>query len=136
MKRLLFLPGVITAGLVMAHGPEGGPSLEWRPPVGSFDATDADPDGNVQLDLEVDGRTLKLFVRDHYGEPLTLDIAEARAFVSSDGQTTSFMLRPAGMNMLSGQGDFEPKPGMRVDISLRLPGRRPISRDFHPLRNR
>ncbi len=80
----------------------------------------------------MEGQTIKLFVSDSDGNPVDIDIAEAKAFISSAGKTSWFALQPAGMNMLSGEGDFIHDPGMRVDITLRLPGRKPINQDFRP----
>ncbi|MFQ5644627.1 MAG: hypothetical protein ACE5FQ_13160 [Thiogranum sp.] len=132
MKRLITLLGVTFSATALAHGPEKTPALDWRAPVSAFDPSAPAQNETVRLDLKVEGDTLKLFVTDSYGNPVDVDIAEARALVSSAGKTTWFSLRPAGMNMLSGSGEFEHDPAMRVDITLRLPGRRPLNRDFRP----
>lgn len=132
MKHLLALLSVTFSATVPAHGPEKKPALEWQPPVSAFDPSGPAQADTIKLELKVRGDTLKLFVTDSYGDPVDVDIAEARALVSSAGKTTWFSLQPAGMNMLSGRGEFEQDPAMRVDITLRLPGRKPLNRDFRP----
>ena len=136
MFRVLALALLVFAGTATAHGPEKKPDLGWRSPVSSFDpaTSSKNEDDAIKMDLAVDGQTIKLFVSDADGNPVNIDIAEAKAFISSAGKTSWFALRPAGMNVLSGEGDFVPDPGMRVDITLRLPGRRPINQDFRPFK--
>jgi len=135
-RALVALALLVVAGAATAHGPEKKPDLGWRNPASSFDpATSSESKDNaIQMDLAVDGQTLKLFVSDADGNPVNIDIAEAKAFISSAGKTSWFALRPAGMNVLSGEGEFVRDPDMRVDITLRLPGRRPINQDFRPLK--
>ena len=133
MKRLLVILVVTFPVTALAHGPEKKPALGWQPPVSTFDSSTPAQGDTIKLDLKVEGDTLKLFVTDSYGNPVDIDIAEAKALVSSAGNTTWFSLQPAGMNMLSGRGEFQHDPAMRVDITLRLPGREPLNRDFRPL---
>ena len=133
MKPLLTLLGVTFSATALAHGPEKPPALGWQPPVSAFDPSEPAREDTIKLDLKVEGDTLKLFVTDSYGNPVDIDIAEAKALVSSAGKTTWFSLQPSGMNMLSGRGKFEHDPAMRVDITLRLPGRKPLNKDFRPL---
>ncbi|GMQ89443.1 MAG: hypothetical protein BMS9Abin09_0929 [Gammaproteobacteria bacterium] len=134
MFRVIALALLVFTGTATAHGPENEPDLGWRGPASSFDsaASSRNEDDAIKMDLAVDGQTIKLFVSDADGNPVNIDIAEAKAFISSAGKTSWFSLRPAGMNVLSGEGDFVRDPGMRVDITLRLPGRRPINQDFRP----
>ncbi|HED19148.1 MAG TPA: hypothetical protein ENI74_06565 [Gammaproteobacteria bacterium] len=134
MLRSIVLTLLFFAGTAAAHGPENKPDLGWRGPVSSFDpaASPDDKKDTIHMDLAVDGQTIKLFVSDADGNPVNIDIAEAKAFISSAGKTSWCALQPAGMNMLTGKGDFIHDPGMRVDITLRLPGRRPINKNFRP----
>jgi len=136
MFRVITLALLFLAGTAMAHGPENKPDLGRRAPTSSFDstATSGAEDNAIKMDLAVEGQTIKLFVSDADGNPVDIDIAEAKAFISSAGKTSWFSLQPAGMNMLSGEGDFIHDPGMRVDITLRLPGRKPINQDFRPFK--
>ncbi len=134
MFRVIALALLFLSGTAAAHGPENKPDLGWRGPTSSFDpgATSGAEDNAIKMDLAVEGQTIKLFISDADGNPVDIDIAEAKAFISSAGKTSWFSLQPAGMNMLSGEGDFIHDPGMRVDITLRLPGRKPINQDFRP----
>ena len=134
MFRVIALALLFLSGSAMAHGPEKKPDLGWRSPVSSFDPATTASNDAIKMDLAVDGQTIKLFVTDADGNPVDIDIAEAKAFISSAGKTSWFSLRPAGMNVLSGEGDFIHDPDMRVDITLRLPGRRPINKDFRPFK--
>ncbi|GEM_PF-5696499 len=136
MSRAITPLLVFLCGTAAAHGPENRPDLDWRGPVSSFDpstATTAHAD-TVKLDLDIDGQTIKLFVSDGEGNPVDVGIAEAKAFITSAGKTSWCTLQPAGMNMLSGEGAFTREPATRIDISLRLPGRKPINQDFRPFR--
>ncbi len=134
MFRVFALILLLLTGTALAHGPEKGPDLRWRSPVLSFDPGAPPKSNAVKLDLAVDGQTIKLFVTDVYGNPVDIDIAEAKVFISSAGKTSWFSMRPASMNMLSGEGDFVRDADMRVDVTLRLPGQKPITKVFWPLR--
>jgi len=133
MFKLLVFAATFYAAMALAHGPAKKPDYGWRAPVSSFNGSGVSAKNDIKMDLAVNGQMIKLFVTDGEGNPVSIDIAEAKAFVSSAGKTSWFSLRPAGMNMLSGEGNFVPAPGMRVDITLRLPGRKPINKEFKPL---
>ena len=48
------------------------------------------------------------------------------------GRQTTVALAPAGTDMLRGQGDFAAAPGMRVVVTLTMPGQRPAQGRFTP----
>ncbi len=133
MLKLFVIAIVLYGSMAQAHEPEKKPDYGWRAPVSSFDTANSSPEDVIKMDLSVNGQTIKLFITDGEGNPVSIEIAEAKAFISSAGKTSWCELRPAGMNMLSGEGVFVPDPGMRVDITLRLPGRKPINKEFKPL---
>lgn len=133
MLRLLVFSAMLSITAAQAHGPEKKPDYGWRAPVSSSGSAKPAANAAIKMDLIVEGQIIKLFITDSEGEPVAIDIAEAKAYISSAGKTSWLSLRPAGMNILSGEGDFVADSEMRVDITLRLPGRRPINKDFRPL---
>ena len=84
--------------------------------------------------MVVTEQTIRLTIKGSDGEPMDLELAEANAFVSSGDDASIVHLSPVGGNVLAGEGNFIARPDMRVDVTLRLPGRRPINKDFYPLR--
>jgi len=127
-------------GAVFAHGPGGGMQSDEN--FGSRAKPRADDpfsnpvvkDTLPQISMSVVEQTIHLNITDSNGKPMDLDLAEANAFVSSGGTTSIVHLMPVGGNVLSGKGNFVASPDMRVDVTLRLPGRRPINKGFYPLR--
>jgi len=105
MFRVIALALLFLSGAAMAHEPDNKPDLGWRGPGSSFDPATTASDDAIKMNLAVDGQTIKLFVTDSDGNPVDIDIAEAKAFISSAGKTSWFSLRPVGMNVLSGEGE-------------------------------
>jgi len=134
MLRVSLLLLLFYAGTAAAHGPDNRPAPGQRAPVATYGSVQAARDDAVEMELAVDGQTIKLFVTNSDGNPVNLDIAEAKAFITSAGRNSWCVLQPAGMNMLSGEAEFVRDPAMRVDISLRLPGRKPINQNFKPFK--
>ena len=83
--------------------------------------------------MSIESQEIRLYITNKFGEPVNTDMAEAKAFISSGGKTSWLMLAPAGGNTISGRGDFIRSAEMRVDIILRLPGEKPINKEFYPL---
>ena len=129
-------------GMAIAHGPGGsGQSYEADAPVIKFGGEDPFSSlpvtqSDSRMIMSVEGQRISLQITSQYGDPVVTDLAEAKAFVTSGGKTSWLRLTPAGGNTLSGEGDFIHTPGMRVDITLRLPGKKPVNQEFYPLQRR
>jgi hypothetical protein len=135
---LLLLSGM--PGILLAHGPGGG-GQSYEADAPQLKLGIKDPFSNLQvssskpgISMSVDGQNISLLITDEYGESVNTDLAEAKVFITSGGKTSWLRLIPAGGNRLSGEGDFIHSPGMRADVTLRLPGEKPINQDFYPLK--
>jgi hypothetical protein len=97
------------------------------------------PNGGQQIDmagghaeLVAEGNELRLFLTDTADRPRPVDGASGQAVVLAGGRQTTVALAPAGPAMLRGQGDFTAASGMRVVVTLTLPGQRPAQGRFTP----
>lgn len=97
------------------------------------------PNGGQRIDLAgghaelvAEGNELRLYLSDNAYRPRSADGAAGQAVVLASGRQTTVALAPAGADMLRGQGDFLAAPGMRVVVTLTLPGQRPSQGRFTP----
>ena len=143
MKFIIYtasLLALISAGIALAHGPGGGTSgTEAKAPAYKFNiapphhepaAWQAPPD----MELSVDGNTIRLILNAPDGTPIDTEFADAKTFVIAGDRISTIHLWPSGDNSLSGKGDFVSEPGMRVEVNLHLPDRETIRKDFYPLK--
>ncbi|MBR0672461.1 hypothetical protein [Neoroseomonas soli] len=84
-------------------------------------------------ELVAEGGELRLYLSDNAYRARSAEGASAQAVVLAAGKQTTVALAPAGAEMLRGQGDFTAAPGMRVVVSLTLPGQRPAQARFTPM---
>jgi hypothetical protein len=97
------------------------------------------PNGGQRIDLAgghaelvADGNELRLYLSDNAYRPRSAEGASGQAVVLAGGRQTTVALAPAGTDMLRGQGDFAAAPGMRVVVTLTMPGQRPAQGRFTP----
>ena len=116
VRSLFFLLSLfITLGNAYAHGPEQGPN-----------------GGQVQdlaghhVELVMQGDEIVLYLFGAQNEPVAAEGVVATATVLARGaQPETVSLQPAGSNVLRGRGKLVEQPGLKVVVSLTLPGRRP-----------
>jgi len=65
--------------------------------------------------------------------PLPAEGVKATATVLSDGKPETIPLQVTGSNVMQGMGTFSAQPGMKVVLSITLPGGRPVQGRFTPL---
>jgi hypothetical protein len=127
-------------GVALAHGPGGG-GQSYEADAPRIKLGSEDPFSNLPVSqsrsgikMSVEGQSISLHITDEYGEPVNTDLAEAKVFITSGGKTSWLRLIPAGGNTLSGEGEFISSPEMRADVTLRLPGKKPVNQEFYPLK--
>jgi hypothetical protein len=97
------------------------------------------PNGGQRIDLAgghaelvADGNELRLYLSDNSYRPRSAEGASGQAVVLAGGRQTTVTLTPAGADMLRGQGEFTAAAGMRVVVTLTMPGQRPAQGRFTP----
>lgn len=97
------------------------------------------PNGGQRIDLAgghaelvAEGNELRLYLSDNAYRPRSAEGASGQAVVLAGGRQTTVALAPAGTDMLRGQGDFTAASGMRVVVTLTMPGQRPAQGRFTP----
>ncbi|MBR0682905.1 hypothetical protein GXW74_20605 [Roseomonas eburnea] len=97
------------------------------------------PNGGQLIDLAgghgelvAEGNELRLFLSDNADRPRSVEGATGQAVVLAGGRQATVTLAPAGANVMRGQGDFTAATGMRVVVTVTLPGQRPAQGRFTP----
>jgi hypothetical protein len=103
-------------------------------------STTRGPNGGQRIDLAgghaelvADGSELRLYLTDNAYRPRSAEGATGQAIVLVAGRQSTVVLSPAGPDMLRGRGDFSAAQGMRVVVTLTMPGQRPSQGRFTPL---
>jgi hypothetical protein len=113
--------GVLVA-TAHAHGPARGPNGgEMQDLAG----------GHVELVVRDDEIVVYLF--DAENNPMAAQGVLATATVLAQGKPAIVTLQPMEGNVMRGRGSFMAQPGLKVVISLTLPGKRPQLGRYAPL---
>jgi len=88
--------------------------------------------GKYHLELVIKESALTVYVTAKDAKVATKG-ASGSATVLTGKNTVNVKLEPAGENALAGSAKFEPTPGMKVVVSLTLPGQNPMQARFTPL---
>ena len=122
-RRLLFaLCLLLTPAFASAHGPARGPNGGQTQDLAG---------GHVELVAR--GPELVLYLFDAQNKPMPATGATATATVLAAGQQQTVALVAGDGNALRGNGSFAAAPGLKVVVSLTLPGQRPQLGRFTPL---
>mgnify|MGYP000887167671 CR=1 FL=1 len=123
VRCLLFACCLIAiSGLASAHGPARGPNGgQMQDLAGSH------------VELVAKGSELVLYLFDAENKPILAKGAAATATVLATGRTETVTLVAGDDNAMRGNGSFTATPGMKVVVSLTLPGQRAQSGRFAPL---
>ena len=97
-----------------AHGPARGPNGGQMQDLAG---------GHVELVAQDNEIAVYLF--DAENKPMSAQGVVATATVLSQGKQEMVMLQPADGNVMRGRGVFLAQPGLKVVVSLTLPGQRP-----------
>lgn len=89
--------------------------------------------GKYHLELVVKENALTVYVTGVKDAKVATKDASGSATVLTGNKTVSVKLEPAGDNALAGSAKFEFAPGMKVVVSLTLPGQNPLQARFTPL---
>ena len=123
VRRLLFaFCLLLIPTLASAHGSARGPNGGQMQDLAG---------GHVELVAK--GPELALYLFDAQNKPLPAKGATATATVLAGGQQQTVALVAAEGNALRGDGSFDATPGMKVIVSLTLPGQRAQLGRFTPL---
>ena len=110
---------VVTA---YAHGPARGPNGGQMQDLAG---------GHVELVAHDNEIAVYLF--DAENKPMSAQGVVATATVLAQGKQEMVMLQPADGNVMRGRGVFLAQPGLKVVVSLTLPGQRPELGRYAPL---
>ena len=105
-----------------AHGPARGPNGGQVQDLAG---------GHVELVAQAGEIAVYLF--DAENKPMSAQGVVATATVLSQGKQEMVMLQPADGNVMRGRGVFLAQPGLKVVLSLTLPGQRPQLGRYAPL---
>jgi hypothetical protein len=89
--------------------------------------------GKYHLELVVRDNVLTVYVAGAKDAKVATKGASGSATVLTGKNTVSVKLEPARENELAGSGKFDSTPGMKVVVSLTLPGQNPVQARFTPL---
>jgi hypothetical protein len=78
--------------------------------------------GALHLELVLEPGSIRVYLTDHAFEPVSTAGATGSATVSGKAKAVKIPLRPAGGNLLSGEGRFDAGPGSGVKVQVKLPG--------------
>ena len=112
----------IIVATAWAHGPARGPNGGQMQDLAG---------GHVELVAQENEIVVYLF--DAENKPMSAQGAVATATVLVQGEQETLTLQPAEGNMMRGRGVFTAHPGLKVVVSLTLPGQRPQLGRYAPL---
>lgn len=88
---------------------------------------------NFQLALTLEGSEVMLTVKNSDGSAVDVGIASATVFVDTGEKHSWFKLDPSdNEEILKGDCEFIPDENTKFEVTLRLPGERPINASFMP----
>lgn len=119
---VLALSLCLVVATAWAHGPGRGPNGGQMQDLAG---------GHVELVAHDSEIVVYLF--DATDKPISAQGVVATATVLSQGKQELVMLQPADGNVLRGRGGFTAQPGLKVVLSLTLPGQRPQLGRYAPL---
>lgn len=112
----------IIVATAYAHGPARGPNGGQMQDLAG---------GHVEVVAHDNEIAVYLF--DAENKPMSAQGVVATATVLSQGKQERVMLQPADGNAMRGRGVFLAQPGLKVVVSLTLPGQRPQLGRYAPL---
>lgn len=117
MLRRAFLSALAISslpGLALAHGLEAGPH--------GGAVADATPGPDLHIEIVVKGKTVQVYIINETGKPLLSAGVSGNVTVLANKKKTIVTLTQAGLDALSGTGDFESDPQMRALVLLTVAG--------------
>lgn len=88
---------------------------------------------NAHVEVVARDNSILIYLFTPDNVPLPAEGVKATATVLSGGKPKSIPLQVTGSNVMQGKGDFHAQPGMKVVLSIALPGGRPVQGRFTPL---
>ncbi len=89
--------------------------------------------GKYHLELTVKDSALMVYVTGSKHAKVATEGAAGSATVLAGKNTSTVKLDPGGENVLRGSGGFQSASGMKVVVSVTLPGQPPVQARFTPL---
>ncbi len=112
---------LITAA-ASAHGPGRGPNGGQMQDL-----------AGAHVELVAQGSEIAVYLFDAENKPMPAQGAAASATVLAQGKQETVTLQPGEGNVMRGRGGFTAQPGIKVVVSLTLPGQRPQLGRYAPL---
>jgi hypothetical protein len=123
VRNLVFaLSLCLFAAIAWAHGPARGPNGGQMQDLAG---------GHVEVLAE--DNEIRVYLFDAADKPVAAQGVVATATVLAQGKQAVVALQAAEGNVLRGTGSFIAQPGLKVVISLTLPGQRPQLGRYAPL---
>lgn len=123
VRSLVFVLSLcIIVATAYAHGPARGPNGGQMQDLAG---------GHVELVAQDNEIVVYLF--DAENKPMSAQGVIATATVLAQGKQEIVTLHPADGNVMRGRGVFIAQPGLRVVVSLTLPGQRPQLGRYAPV---
>lgn len=88
--------------------------------------------GPYHLELVLKPGVVQVYVTDHGDKQIASQGGRGSATLLSGGKKTVVKLSPAGGNLLQGKGTFNAAPGMKVVVSVMMPGQPAQQARFEP----
>lgn len=123
IRSLVLASGLYLVALTAwAHGPARGPNGGQMQDV-----------AGAHVELVAHGGDIAVYLFDAENKPMPARGAAATATVLVQGKQESVTLEPGEGNVLRGRGGITAQPGIKVVVSLTLPGQRPQFGRYAPL---
>lgn len=123
IRSLVLASGIcLLAITASAHGPGRGPNGGQMQDV-----------AGAHVELVADGGGIAVYLFDVGNQPMPAKGAAATATVLAQDRQETVTLQPGEGNVLRGRGGITAQPGMKVVVSLTLPGQRPQLARYAPL---
>ena len=88
---------------------------------------------NAHVEVVARDNSILIYLFTPESIPLPAEGVKATATVLSDGKPETIPLQVTASNVMQGKGNFRAQPGMKVVLSIALPGGRPVQGRFTPL---
>lgn len=128
MRFVLALAFALVATPALAHDPE---TLDRMPSPNGGQVRMAGP---YHLELVLEPRRVTLHVMDHANREVPVAGGRATATFAASNETETVELLPTGESTLGRAGEFPTAPGVRVEVTIAIPGQGEWSATFTPER--
>lgn len=134
VQNIILFTLMLISTSVLAHGTSSSSQekIYKKKSIFSLPAESTNIKSEIQMDMKIEQQQIRLIITDKYGMPVDVELGSAKIFISSGKINKSVQLLPEGKNILSAYEMLTPDSDIKMYVTLRLPGRRPINKEFMP----